>query len=84
MPKASTNSQPKATVVAKVIRADGTEETYVSHDVSITDVEAVTEALAEYRQGGELGISAEEAERRNAEESERNEAANRAAEKSEG
>jgi hypothetical protein len=45
MPDAKARSTAKATVIAKVIRADGTEETYVSEDVSVTDLKTVTEAL---------------------------------------
>lgn len=43
MPEPETT--PTATVVAKVIRADGTEETYVSEDVSVSNADAVSEAL---------------------------------------
>jgi len=41
-----TKSKGKATVVAKVIRADGTEETYVSEDVTVTDADALAKTLS--------------------------------------
>lgn len=77
----SVNSNPTATIVAKVIRADGTEETFVSDDVSVKDAKALSDLLSDFRQTGERTVSAEEVAQRNAEESARNEAANRAQEK---
>jgi len=35
----------KATVVAKVTRADGTEETFVSDDVTVTDASAFVKLM---------------------------------------
>lgn len=41
-------TEPKATMVAKVIRADGTEETFVSTDLSVTDAKAAEKLLAQF------------------------------------
>ena len=41
----------KATVVAKLIRADGTEETFVSEDVTVTDVAALSKMLDGMKKG---------------------------------
>jgi len=43
----------KATVVAKLIRADGTEETFVSEDVTVTDVAALSKMLDGLKKKGD-------------------------------
>jgi len=43
----------KATVVAKLTRADGTEETFVSEDVTVTDVSALSKMLDGLKKKGD-------------------------------
>lgn len=44
---------PKATVAIKVIRADGTEESFVSEDVTVTDAKAVTKLINSIKKDGD-------------------------------
>lgn len=45
-------SKAKATVAIKVIRADGTEESYVSNDVTVGDAKAVAKLIDSLKEKG--------------------------------
>jgi hypothetical protein len=51
MADAEARSKGKATVAIKVIRKDGTEETYVSDDVTVANVEVVAKLMKKLRGG---------------------------------
>jgi hypothetical protein len=76
MPSAKTKSTPEATISAKVIRADGTEEDLGVISVTSADAERMLALMAELKPDpvDDPDAALEEANRRNAEESERNDA----------